>query len=78
MTNQNQLSFDVQFSKEDILRVLENPAVTDLVVYGTYTYTPELGINVWTMNAFAEGADNGNKNLGSPIAVGCIKPCPSK
>ncbi len=75
----NQLSFDVQFSRTQMEEILKDPNVTDVIVYGTYTYRPDLGQNVWEMKAFGEGS-NSNKAAGAESAsspvIPCIRPCP--
>lgn len=72
----NQLSFDIEFTRADIQQILDNTDVTDIVVWGTYSYNPNLGQNYWEMNVQAQGTDS-NKSLIGTIVLGCIKPCPN-
>lgn len=85
----NQISFDVQFSKSDILKILKSKDTTNLIVSGTYSYHPEMGTNVWLMNATAEAAGSGKKAVTgskttqkaaaaapSLTVSACIRPCP--
>jgi len=72
----NQLSFEVEFKREDLLEILDNPNAELICVYGTYTYRPDVGKNAWAMDAFAAGCDK-TKTIFAPQKIGCIKPCPT-
>ncbi len=72
----NQLSFDIEFTRVQIQKLLDNSDATHIAVSGTYNYNPDLGLNFWEMSAFAEGSDD-NKNIVGPKVFACIKPCPA-
>ena len=81
----NQVSFDVQFSRTQMEEILKDPNVTDVIVYGTYTYRPDLGQNVWEMKAAGEGVNNNKTAVAestqmnaSGRVIPCIRPCPGQ
>lgn len=70
----NSISFDVQFSKQDILDILAPAEVGFLNVKGTYTYNSDT-TNEWMMNAVAQAFPP----IGEEAeANGCIQPCPKR
>ena len=53
----NNLNFDVAFTRKQIEKILADPNVDHVIVYGTYTFNPKKGErNFWDMSAFAKGA----------------------
>lgn len=72
----NELRFEVEITRDQVNEILKNQSVSLVVVSGTYTYRPDLGKNVWKMDAFAEGYDGKLNNLSlSPTPI-CPRPCP--
>ena len=68
---QNELSFGVEFTREQIQSILADTTVTRIVVSGTYSY---LGNGVWAMNAIGQGVSTNHSLVGTSES-GCIQPC---
>lgn len=67
----NELSFGVEFTRDQIESILKDPGVTRIVVSGSYTHK---GKGAWTMNATVGGSPT---NLtAAPMHADCIQPCP--
>lgn len=70
----NQLSFEVEFSREQILDLFKDPEAAYLVVSGTYIHN---GGGVWKMVSQAEVLDKDYLKLPNRSAPPtCIQPCP--
>ena len=84
----NNLSFDVAFTRKQMEKILADPNVNHVIVYGTYTFNPAKGgRNYWDMSAFAQGTTKkitqriaevvgSNLKSGGTPESGCIRPCP--
>ncbi len=70
---QNELSFGVEFTREQIQLILADTTVTRIVVSGTYSY---IGGGVRDMNATGQGIST-NHTLVGPSQTACIQPCPT-
>ena len=68
----NETKFDVEFTREQIQQLLDNPDLHYLNVSGSYTH---MGQNVWTMQAEGYGTDYKKDRTSTSAAPGCIKPC---
>lgn len=70
----NSLSFDVQFTKAQMLNLVNMEGTAYISVSGTYTYRPDLGTNVWELTAKGHSCD-ATKAIQGAGEDPCIKPC---
>ena len=66
----NELSFEVEFSRKGIEKVLKGSHSNEIVFYGSYKYK---GNGIWEMKAFVKTDDNANNNNNQES--GCPRPC---
>ena len=71
----NVSNFEVEFTREQIQAILDNGDVQYLNVSGSYTYRPDLGQNVWEMDAAGYGCDSKKEKMTTTKQAPCIKPC---
>jgi hypothetical protein len=69
----NQLSFEVEFTREQIEGILKDPGVASIVVTGNYLH---VGGNIWDVAATAQGAGTDKSLINSQVSAKCIRPCP--
>ena len=70
----NNLSFEVEFTRQQMENMLATPSVETIVVSGTYTHNP--GNGMWNMQAFAEGFNADKSEMLPTREEACIQPCP--
>lgn len=74
----NELRFEVEFTKDQIASLLDDPALTTIVFSGTYTYNPTSLGDIWKMETKVEGLDKAGNKTTKDYYGGCPHPCYSK
>lgn len=69
----NQFSFEVEFDRSDIEKIIKDSSVSRIVVSGYYEKTE----NGWKADAAAQGVDSENRPVQASVPAPCIKPCPT-